>query len=219
MKKFFVVLFGMGSVFTANAQQCDNAEDCHFRHGWYVGASSGVNLYVAEGNEFWNTHEGYVFSLKDNGGPMGRVGVGYDFTPVIGLNGSIAYLQHHWPDVRKPNPDGSPKAVIFNAGNITLDLMVNLSNWWAGYNSCRFINITIFGGFGGAYRGKDNFPSDLFSGIVRGGGQADIRLSHSLNANLAIQGNIVRDDFNGYINDTPYELQASLMAGITYHFR
>ncbi|HET7732801.1 MAG TPA: hypothetical protein VFK73_03100 [Paludibacter sp.] len=219
MKKFIALLVCIRSVFYADAQMCSNDESCRFRPGWYITASAGGNINIAEGNETWIPHKLTALSLKENGGFTARVGGGYDLTTVLGLRCLLVYNVHKWPDVRFRNPDGSFKEVIFKDGNATLDLTVNLSNWWAGYNPDRFISFTAFGGLGLAYREKADFPTDLYSWLVKGGGQADIRLSHRFDLSLAIHGNIVTDRFNNYVVHTPFELQTAFTAGVNYHFR
>lgn len=209
----------MGFVLAATAREYTNAENYTFRPHWYITASAGISIYVAEGNEFWNPNKVCVLSLKENGGSIARIGAGYNFTPVIGINGLLSYAVLKWPDQRFKNPDGSYKEVVFNAENATIDLTLNLSNWWAGYKTRRFVTFIAFAGVGLAYRDKGNFPAELYSAIVRGGGQTNLRLSPTLDVSCALQGNLVSDQFNGYVVNTPFELHAGLTLGFIYHLR
>jgi OmpA-OmpF porin, OOP family len=219
MRRIIIILLSFVFVLQASSQSLANKNVQAFQPGWYVSAGAGINIYLAEGNEFWYPNTPYVFSLKENSGFVGRIGVGYEFTPVIGLRGILARLQHNWPDIRYRNADGSYKVVSFDADNLAADLMVNLSNWWAGYNPNRLIDFSAFGGLGLAYRDKDNLESTKLALIFRAGGQADLRLSHTLDFNLSVQGNFVRDDYNGYVAHMPFELYTAITAGFTYHFR
>jgi OOP family OmpA-OmpF porin len=47
----------------------------------------------------------------------------------------------------------------------------------------------------------------------------DYKLSRKLDLNLSMQNNFVRDNYNGYVAHTPYELYTAITAGFTYHFR
>jgi len=220
MKKVILSILSFVLVLNVYSQSSSGKSTEPFQPGWNISAGAGINLYIAEGNEFWKD-EGHptAFSLKENSGFAGRIGVGYTFTPVIGVRGIYAHLQHHWPDIRYTNPDGSYRDVSFAADNLAADLMVNLSNWWAGYNPNRKIDFSVFGGVGIAYREKDALQSTKISPIVRLGGQVDYKLSRKLDLNLSMQNNFVRDDYNGYVAHTPYELYTAITAGFTYHFR
>ncbi len=220
MKKVILSILSFVLVLNLYSQSSSGKSTEPFQPGWNISAGAGINLYIAEGNEFWKD-EGHptAFSLKENSGFAGRIGLGYTFTPVIGVRGIYAHLQHHWPDIRYTNPDGSYRDVSFAADNLAADLMVNLSNWWAGYNPNRKIDFSVFGGVGIAYREKDALQSTKISPIVRLGGQVDYKLSRKLDLNLSMQNNFVRDDYNGYVAHTPYELYTAITAGFTYHFR
>ncbi len=220
MKKVILSILSFVFVLNAYSQSTSGKSTEPFQPGWNISVGAGINLYIAEGNEFWYD-EGHptAFSLKENSGFAGRIGVGYTFTPVIGVRGIYAHLQHHWPDMRFTNPDGSYRDVSFAADNLAADLMVNLSNWWAGYNPNRKIDFSVFGGVGLAYREKDALQSTRVSPILRLGGQVDYKLSRKLDLNLSMQNNFVRDDYNGYVTHTPFELYTAITAGFTYHFR
>jgi len=221
MKKVILSILSFVLALNVYSQSSSGKSTEPFQPGWNISAGAGINLYIAEGNEFWKNEPNKVtaFSLKENGGFVGRIGVGYTFTTVIGVRGIYAHLQHHWPDVRYKNADGSFRDVSFDADNLAADLMVNISNWWAGYNPNRKIDFSVFGGTGLAFRDKDALQSTKTSLIVRMGAQADYKLSRTLDINLSIQNNFVRDDYNGYVAHTPYELYTAFTAGFTYHFR
>lgn len=219
MKKFVIILVCMGSLSVATAQRFSEANSNVFRTVWYVTASAGGNINIAEGNETWIPNKTTALSVRENGGFTARVGGGYNFTPILGLRTLLVYNVHRWPDVRFRNPDGSFKIMVFQAQNATIDLTVNLSNWWAGYKPNRLISFTAFGGAGMSYREKAGFPTDFYSWLIKGGGQTDIQLSRAFDLSFAIHGNIVSDRFNNYVVNTPFELQTAFTAGVNYHFR
>jgi hypothetical protein len=221
MKKNVFLFFCLCFVFCVNAQESAEVDADPFTPGLYVTGALGMNLYLAESNRFWNNAPGLptALSINQNGGFVGNVGAGYDFTPVIGVRMLGSILHHRWPDVRTTNADGSFKEVSFNAQNINWDMTVNLSNWWAGYDPDRIVDVVAFAGLGIAHRDKDNFPTDLYSGIVRGGGQIDFHLTRSFDINLGLQCNFVSDNYNGYVTGTSYDIYTGFTTGVTYHFR
>lgn len=219
MKKLIIILVFMNLIFISAAQGFNEANSNVFCPGWYVTASAGGNINIAEGNETWIPNKITALSVRENGGFTARVGGGYDFTPILGLRTLLVHNVHRWPDLRFRNPDGSFKIMVFQAQNANLDLTVNLSNWWAGYKPYRLISFTAFGGAGLAYREKAGFPTDFYSWLIKGGAQADLQLSRAFDLSFAIHGNIVSDRFNNYVVNTPFELQTAFTAGVNYHFR
>ena len=187
-----------------------------FNPGYYMGVNGGINLYVAEGNNF---SHGSAFSFSQNGGSIGRVEIGYDFTTIIGVRGFMGIAQHDWPDIRFLNPDGSIKVVGFGSEHITADLTVNLSNWWDGYRPTRFVSISVFGGAGLAHRDKADFPSDFISPVGRVGIQGDFPLAKELDLTVIAENNIVGDNFNGYVTGFPFDFYMAFTVGLKYHIR
>jgi hypothetical protein len=219
MKKVIVLLTCLCPVFYATAQTDKSPETPDFRPGWYLTASAGENINIAEGNESWIPNKTTALSIRENGGFTARVGAGYNFSPILGLRTLLVHNVHRWPDVRFLNPDGSFKIVVFQAQNATVDLTVNLSNWWGTYKPNRRVEFIAFGGLGLSHREKAGFPTDFYSWLLKGGAQADIRLTNRFDLSLAIHGNIVSDKFNNYVVNTPFELQTAFTAGVNYHFR
>lgn len=219
MKKFIVTLMYLGFVFVANSQQVLKTTTDPFRPGWNIGVNGGFNLYFAEGNNFLNPNQGSYFSLPDNSGLMGRFALGYNFTPTIGLRGMLGFSQHYWPDVLVTNLDGSYLVRSFGAQNLTADVMVNLSNWWDGYNPKRLIDVSIFAGGGVGYRNKANFTSDWITGIGRVGIQGDIRLTDRLDLNLLGELNFVGDNYNDYVVSVPVDIYSAVTVGLTYRLK
>ena len=212
MKKTIILILILNHIINANSQSY-RITSTLFKPGWYVGVNGGLNMYIAEGNEFWYPNKPYIFSIKDNGGFVAHAVVGYEFTPLWGLRGSVGYLQHNWPDIR------INQIIPFNAENLTGDVTLNLSNWWWKSNPRRLVSLTAFGGIGLAHREKANFPNDFYAGILRGGIQGDFHLSRTMDVNLSAEGNFVDDNYNNYVAHTPFEMYAVLTFGVTYHLK
>jgi hypothetical protein len=219
LKKTLLPFIFLAFVLNAFSQDLHPNYSHIFSPGYSFGVNAGLNMYVAEGNEFYLNKPNTVFSLAQNGGSIGRFLVGYDYTPVIGIRGFMGIAQHDWPDVRFKNPDGTIRVVSFGSEQLTADVMVNLSNWFNGYDPTRFVNISAFAGLGLGHRDKANFPTDLISGIGRAGIQGDFPLSHELNLNVIAENNVVSDNFNGYVIGTPFEFYMAFTVGLTYRIQ
>jgi hypothetical protein len=217
MKKTIFIILLLALVLKANSQRYKNYNVNTFLHGWYIGANCGLSLYIAEGNNFINRKDFATFSLIENGGFMGRVELGYDFTDVLGVRGFLGRYDHTWPDPGYRNTDGSYRIVSFASEDLTVDLMLNLSNWWGGSNPQRLVNVSAFGGIGLAHRDKANFQSDIITGILRGGLQATYNYTQDVNFNLIVDGNFVSDNFNGYSITSPVDFYPAFSVGIIYH--
>lgn len=188
-----------------------------FLNTWTIGANGGLNVYLAEGNNFFNPKMPSYFSMMDNSGFLGRLTVGYHFTPVIGVRSMLGVAQHYWPEIREVLPNGRFKVYDFGAENLTFDVLINLSNLIKDYNSDRMTDFSVFGGFGLSHRDKAKFKSDCFSGIVRAGGQMDLRIAPKLDLNVILEANAVNDIYNDYKTSFPYEFYGALSFGVTYH--
>ncbi len=219
MKKFIVTLMCMGFVLNTTSQKSLKTNSEPFRPGWFAGINGGLNLFLAEGNNFLNPNQGAYFSFIDNSGLIGRLALGYNFTKVVGVRAMGGLSQHNWPDVLLTNPDGSWVVKSMGAQNLTADLMVNLTNWWDGYDPDRLLDISIFAGGGFAHRNKGVFTSDWSSGIGRGGFQGDFRLTNRLDLSLIGELNFVGDNYNEYIVSVPFDTYAALTVGLTYRFK
>jgi OmpA-OmpF porin, OOP family len=210
------VFLAMGITFSLTAQEKTKTANA-FKPGWYLGGNIGINTFVAEGNNFITPNNAHYFNLIDNSSYLGRFELGYKFTPVIGLRGMLGYQHTNWPDTRlTQNADGSYPAVKFGSENLTADLLVNLSNWFAGYNPARKTDISAFVGAGGAYLNNNKIYSS-FDWIGRGGLQADYHLTDRLNLNVIAELNIVGDNYNDYIiNPLPVDIYSAITVGLAY---
>ncbi len=207
----------MGHTLSFAQEQKKPANDS-FKPGWFIGANLGVNTFYGEGNNFITPNNPHYFSVIKNSSFLGRAELGYKFTPVIGLRGFLGYMQTNWPDIRlTQNTDGSYPAVKFGSEKLTADLMVNLSNWWAGYNPERKVDISVFAGGGAAYLNNNTLTGSNFAAIGRGGIQGDYHLSPVLDLNLIAEANIAGDNYNDYIiNPLPYDAFSAITVGVTY---
>lgn len=184
-----------------------------FKPGWYLGANTGFSWYFAEGNNFLASAPSY-FSIVDNAGMLGRLGLGYDFTPSFGIRGMLGYTNNRWPDTRQVG-----NAIeSFGSQYLSADFMYNLSNSILGYNPQRLINISLFAGLGGGLRNKADFTSNYWNLVGRLGGQADFKLSEKFKLNLIADANVAGDKYNDYVVGFPVDIMPALALGFTYSF-
>jgi len=87
LKAFMLI---MGSVLSISAQEQTKAIARTFKSGWFIGANSGMNLFMGEGNNFLSSSKPFVSPIH-NVGFLGRFAVGYNFTPIVGLRGMLGY--------------------------------------------------------------------------------------------------------------------------------
>ncbi len=184
-----------------------------FKPGWYLGANTGFSWYFAEGNNFLASAPSY-FSIVDNAGMLGRLGLGYDFTPSFGIRGMLGYTNNRWPDTRQVG-----NAIeSFGSQYLSADFMYNLSNSILGYNPQRLIDISLFAGLGGGLRNKADFTSNYWNLVGRLGGQADFKLSEKFKLNLIADANVAGDKYNDYVVGFPVDIMPALALGFTYSF-
>ena len=204
-------------VLTVKSQRYKKSNVNAFQQGWYVGGNCGLNFFVAEGTNFINPKKFLTFSLKDNGGFMGRFELGYNFTDVLGVRGFLGRFNHLWPDPHYKKTNGTYRIVTFGSEDLTVDLMVNMSNLLGNPNPKRLVTVSAFGGVGLANRDKANFPSDIMTGILRGGLQGTYHCTQDVDFNMIVEGNFVSDNFNGVIDTFPIDFYPAVSVGITYH--
>lgn len=178
-----------------------------FNPHWYVQVQGGAQYTLGE------IDFGSLVS------PNAQVGVGYNFTPVLGARlainawqskaGSTLYMKDYKWDWKYVSPN--------------VDLTVNLSNLLCGYNPNRVFNFGVYGGIGAniafsndkaqevsrqmitdnykVVTQNDQFLRYLWDGSkprlnAQFGATADVRLTEKLSLGLEVQANTVGDHYN-----------------------
>lgn len=178
-----------------------------FNPHWYVQVQGGAQYTLGE------IDFGSLVS------PNAQVGVGYNFTPVLGARlainawqskgGSHLYFKDYKWDWKYVAPN--------------VDLTVNLSNLICGYNPNRILNVGVYGGIGAniafsnddaqivsrqmitdnykVITDDDQFLRYLWDGTkprlnAQFGATADVRLTEKLSLGLEVQANTVGDHYN-----------------------
>ncbi len=209
MKNIVIVLLFLVSTIAVGAQKISGFI---FKPDAYIGTNVGLNTFLAEGYS--------TYSKTQSTGFIGRVTAGYNLSPVMGIRSFLGYASHNWPDSRFKNSDGSLKTISFDAQMLTVDLTVNLSNWFSYYNRNRIVDFSVFAGTGITHRDKATFSNDLFSYIGRGGLQGDFHLSSFVDLNLIAETNFTGDSYNNYKSGfLPFDVYTAFTVGLSYHFR
>ena len=213
MKKWIVTALCVGLFLITNSQTKTITAPGAFRPSWYVGANGGIDWFMAEGNNFFNPNKPFISPTK-NFDFLGRVEVGYKFSPVVAVRGMLGFTDINWYTV----PAGTP-VVDFNSENLTADFLLNLSNL-KGYDPNRKIDFSVFAGIGAAYRNQILYPANnlpQFVGLVRGGLQGDYRVSPDVALNLILETNVTTDNYNDLaLTPLPFDLMPVLTVGMTY---
>ena len=219
MRKFITIglLFSFLGIASAQTTTSTDSKEpkATFQPSWYIGLYTGYNVFLGEGNNFFKS--GNSFSLRNNGSPLSNLAVGYDFTAVIGLRGELGWARLHWNGT---SPVTGVNMPYWWSANLTGDLMVNLSNWWAGYNPNRVFDVQAFVGIGGAWRNAGTVDTKkLLSPIVRAGLQGNFHVTKQFDINVELATNAVSDKFNAYDAGLFFDDFTALQIGFTYHFR
>ncbi|MBO4570715.1 MAG: OmpA family protein [Bacteroidales bacterium] len=172
MKKIFVVLASLFVIsFSLRAQET-------FYPGWYLGVQGGLNY--TSSNEWGISHWKHF-------NPNASLNLGYDFTPVFGLRGSLSGPRANFP-VEKTNNK-------FLYGQLGLDATVDICNIF-NYNPSRLLSPYVFLG-GAAYgRQKVNDVAAHLGVGVRGGAGLNVRLSDLVSFNIELLDNMLGNKFN-----------------------
>lgn len=232
------LLAGQAMMAQSNSNEVTYVEDASqgllinsFKSNWFITGQGGVSYYFS--------HADVHRKWSDRFAPAAGLYIGKWFTPVFGGRLGGEYLAcKGLSDFNSgvgviPNQmvDGYYKTYV-NEFGVTFDLMVNLTNWWCGYNPNRVYNATFYVGAGGYWsvdrsynlqsdgtyeKGDWNNCSDRIL-TVRAGLINSFRLNKHLNLNLdlrfsGLDGHI---DCKTSDNRTYGSLQAYL--GLTYNF-
>lgn len=201
-----------------------------FKSNWFIQGQGGVSFFLS--------HADVHRKWSDRFAPAANLYVGKWFTPVFGGRVGGEFLGCKGLSDFDYTIGAIPQRVdkwwktYTNEIGVTFDLMVNLTNWWCGYNPNRVYNATFyFGGGGywtmshkyveqadGSYK-KDGWSNDHDRILtIRAGLLNQFRLNKHLQLNLDLRfsGMDGHYDEAETINRTYGSLQAYL--GLTYNF-
>lgn len=129
MKKLIFSALLAASCVAVSAQQVENVFNPH----WYIQGQFGAQYTLGE------------LKFGDLISPTAQLGLGYNFTPVVGARLSFNAWQSK---AGSQDINGKDYQWKWNYYAPALDLTVNLSNWWGGFKPTRTVNFGIFAGLG-----------------------------------------------------------------------
>ncbi len=110
-----------------------------FRDNWFLGVEGGIS--------FLNNRKGENVDFKDRIAPDVQLSVGKWFSPKWGVRANLEWFQ-------------SKAEYKMNNFGASVDGMLNLTNWWCGYNPTRVYNASLYAGAGVAVRYAKNGAGD-----------------------------------------------------------
>jgi len=197
-------------LFATSAMAQTSEPEYVFKKHWFLQLQGGAQYTLGEAK------------FKDLISPNAQLGLGYQFSPVVGLR-----LQANaWQSKGGWNGYGNPAITADYKWNYVapgLDLMFNLSNLFCGWNPKRVMNWTVFLGGGANIGFKNDEVQDIAAGLsnlstyeleyiwdgtkVRPFGRAglgvDFRLSDAVSLGLEGNANILSDKYNSKKADNP----------------
>ena len=211
MKRIFTAAVAVVAAATVSAQATytdRNGDEYTFNRHWFLNLQGGGQYTLGEA------------SFSDLLSPNVQLGLGYQFSPVIGLRGQVNGLWSKGGFNGYMGKDGksAPYTANYKYNYVApgLDLMVNLSNLLWGWNPERTVSLTAFvgGGLNVGYgndeandiaaglQNKSNYLLDyVWDGTkVRPFGRAgldlDFKVSKKVSITLEGNANILSDKYN-----------------------
>ena len=217
MKKIFFLLIVASFTAMIFAQSSEKTiRQYGYWDNWFIQGQFGGQYTMSESQEY--------SSFSDKLSPTVALNIGKYFSPQVGMRAQFG----GWKS--KNNITGSQYDVKYLNGNI--DALFNMTNIFVPYKEGRIFNLIGIFGVGYVHTFKDanvivsseykpeshSLPATN-SGSIRLGIQADFRLSDAWSLGVELNGNLLRDDFNGqekwgFNNDATF----NLLAGLTYRF-
>ena len=204
-KVLFTAALALG-IMSASAQEQQTIEV--FNPHWYLQLQGGAQYTLGERD------------FSDLISPNAQVTVGYNFNPIVGARLSV----NAWQSKAGSTIENVEYAWKWKYVAPSLDVTVNLSNLFCGYNAYRVFNLGIFAGVGAniAFDNDEavsvnNRLNALYAGYMRpnadqwlryiwdgtkvrlngrAGLTADFRVSNRVSVGLEAQANILSDRYN-----------------------
>lgn len=201
---FLFVCLGLGTL-ASSAQEQNGTIAYDFAPHMYVQGQFGGQYTLGE------------IPFRDLLSPNAQLSLGYDFTPVVGLRLSA----NAWQSKAGSIVDNNQYQWKWNYVAPSLDLTVNLSNWFGGFKPTRTFSFGLFGGLG-ANIGMNNDEAATANQQIkvlhayaqdyaplrylwddtqarlngRAGITCDIRLCNAASIGVELQANTLSDKYN-----------------------
>ncbi len=192
---------------SASAQEQAPRTENVFNPHWYVQAQFGGQYTLGES---------CIHSLLS---PNAQIGVGYNFSKLFGARLSV----NSWKSKGGIEMGDINEKWHWNYIAPMVDVTMNLSNAFCGYNPTRLVTVSLFGGIGAniAFKndqanevaGKNYYVNDLYNGSLsenlayvwsgtktrfaaRAGVNVDFRISDHWSAGVEVNANVLNDHYN-----------------------
>ena len=209
IKKSILTCMLMLGFVSASAQETNPQDDFVFNPHWYLQVQGGAQYTLGE------------VSFSDLLSPNAQVTLGYNFDEVFGARLAV----NAWQSKGGSDYDKDGKySWKWKYVAPTVDLTVNLSNLFCGFNAQRFFNFSVFAGLG-ANIGWDNKKNDIIAAAQanypltyasegttqnaayvwdgtkvrmfgRAGVAADFRVSDAVSLGIEVNANTLSDHYN-----------------------
>ena len=153
MKKITIVAF-LCALFVApsvNAQEVTYKEDAsqgyllnQFKNNWFMSIEAGANLWMTPND----SKESFAKRIQ----PQAEIYVGKWFSPIIGLRAGLYFANvkgatmHYTTNDGVACGDAAYEHDVERHLGLSGDVLLNLSNWWCGYNPDRVYNASLYFG-------------------------------------------------------------------------
>ncbi len=205
MKPILIFIFIFAISTTANSQIRRGISPYRFIPDMYIGANIGPNAFLGEG-----------FSEYGFNGSIGvseSVFIGYNFMETFGARVIGSFSNMNWPKV------SNSTVTKFSTMSMSLEMLLNVSNFFDIYNLNRPFDFSLFAGTGFITREKSSFQNEYFGLLYKGGIKADYRINYNFEINGSISGHIVSQKFSESIDGLKIDAFPELLIGVTYHIR
>lgn len=191
---------------SASAQDQAPKTEYVFNPHWYVQAQFGGQYTLGE-----SCFESLL-------SPNAQIGVGYNFSKLFGARLSV----NSWKSKGGIETDYANEKWHWNYIAPMIDVTMNLSNAFCGYNPTRLVNVSIFGGIGANIGFKNDqanevanvtYPVNGGNGslsenvayawtgtktrfVGRAGVNVDFRITDNWSAGLEVNANVLNDHYN-----------------------
>jgi outer membrane protein OmpA-like peptidoglycan-associated protein len=201
-----VLLVMSGSI--ASAQQSKSDETLEFRPHCSIGIQGGAAYTIGEA------------SFTDLISPAAALSFQWNFHHALGLRVGVGGWQG------KGSVVTSDDTYAFRFGQLSADLVLDLTGLFGGFDHKRLCTAYVLGGVGGAY-GFDNAAASPFQPLlkyywesnfflpVRMGAGVDFRLSDAISLGIETNANILSDKFNSKKADNA-DWQINVLAGLKF---
>lgn len=207
MKKLFLAVAVISSSITAGYAQQKAFEPTKFGDNWFVQLQGGASYTLSEDHR--------DASFGDVIAPHAAVSLGKYFSPVAGARLQVGGWESKNFYKLEKGIEGTYKVKYVQTN---VDGLLNLTNLFLPYKEDRVFNLVGLAGLGYLHGFKDSKNGLTTTNMIvpRVGLQGNFRLNESIDLNLEVAGNLLRDDFNGRKVQKNYDGTINALLGLTF---